>query len=215
MLSRVAGAWCGLLTLLSPIVLTHAVTAYTDLAVGAYGFGALLAAHRWNCGGERGLTGLALVLAAFAANAKLHAAVLVPAVLTLLVIGGRPPDQRRLAVLAAVAGGVMLPWFVKSAIATGNPFFPILGDVFGLGASDAAHVAIRGERLALDLPPEFRSLPAYLRELAFGDHPYLGGLLGPLPLAFAPLALGRMDRATAALTAVWIGLFALQFLFAP
>jgi len=214
-LSLVAAAWCGLLTLLTPIILTHAPTCYTDLAVGGYGFASLLAAHRWNRDGDRTLMVLAVVFAAFAANAKLHAAVLIPAIFVLLLFGGRPPRKRSLFHLVGLVIVLTLPWFVKAALSTGNPLFPLLGEVFGWGPSDAAHVAIRTERLALDLPPELRSLGSYLYHLAFGDHPYLGGLLGPLPLAFAPLALRRMDRATAALTVVWLGLFALQFIFAP
>jgi hypothetical protein len=208
-------AWCGLLTLLTPLVLTHAPTCYTDLAVGAYGFGALLAAHRWNRGGGPHLLVVAAMLAGFAANAKLHAAVLIPAIFALLLVGGRPPRPRTLGALVGLVAVLALPWFIKQAITTGNPFFPLLGDVFGWGQSDATHIAIRRQRLALDLPPELRSLPSYVYHLAFGDHPYLGGLLGSLPLAFAPLALRRMDRAAAALTAIWLGLFALQFSFAP
>jgi hypothetical protein len=214
-LSPVTAAWCGLLTLLTPLVLTHAPTCYTDLAVGAYGFGSLLAAHHWNRSGDRYLMVLAAIFAAFAANAKLHAAVLIPAIFVLLLIGGRPPRQRSLLRLVGLVIVLTLPWFVKAGMSTGNPFFPLLGEFFGWGQSDAAHVAIRRQRLALDLPPELRSLPSYLYHLAFGDHPYLGSLLGPLPLAFAPLALRCMDRTTATLTAVWVGLFALQFTFAP
>ncbi|MGI9590317.1 MAG: hypothetical protein ACR2P8_03030, partial [Myxococcota bacterium] len=74
-----AGALAGLFTLLAPLVTSAAPGTYVDLGVGAYGFAALMLADRWNREGKRADLAAAALLLAFAANAKLHAAALVPA----------------------------------------------------------------------------------------------------------------------------------------
>jgi hypothetical protein len=215
--SPAAGSWAGLLALGTPLVLDFAPTSYVDLGVGAYGFLALLASERFARAGDPRELALSALAAGFAANAKLHGALVAPAVLVILLLGGRRPSARQLLGWAAAVAAMASPWLFKAWLTTGNPFFPFLGDWLGTGATTAEHLRLRRERLRADLllPSGARGLLAYLRILAFGSEPFAGGLLGPLPLAFAPLALGRLSRPSAALAAVCAAFFALQLAYAP
>jgi hypothetical protein len=212
-----AGALAGLGVLLVPFTVDLAPSTYVDLAVGAYGFLALLFADRFSRGAPARALGLAGLCLGFAANAKLHAAVLAPAVAVLLAAGGRPPRARGWLVLVGVTAAVASPWWIKTALTTGNPLFPFFGEWLGYGPSDAAHLAAKRADVYYYVRVE-RSLSGfagYLASLAFGSRYHIGGLLGPLPLALAPLAWERPSRPTRALIAVSLVLFALQFVFMP
>ena len=192
-----AGSLAAFFALVVPLTLENAPSSYVDLGAGAYGFLALLFADRWNRTGDARLIGATALCLAFAANAKLHLAVLVPAVLVLVLLGGRPPRAREIAVGAALVVALVTPWCVKEALTTGNPFFPFLGGRFGLGGYDARHLALRAVRLSTDFaqPRTAGTTLAYLASLVAGRNPHLSGLLGPLPFALAPLALRRPSRA--------------------
>ena len=212
-----AAALAAAFTLVVPFTLQTAPSSYVDLGVGAYGFLALLFADRWSRrGGERWLHASALAVA-FAANAKLHAAALLPACLAVACLGGRRPPGRTLLACAAWVVALGLPWLVKGGLHMGNPFFPLLGDLFGYGWTTAEHVELRRLRLAADWsgPSGPTGLPLYLASLVAGRNPHLGGLLGPLPFALAPLAVHRLRRPTAVLVATLAVLWALQVTFMP
>jgi len=225
-----AGALAGLFVLLVPFVLDSAPTTYVDLGVGAYGFLALLFADRWNRSADpRTLLASALCLG-FAANAKLHAFVLCPAVLAVVVLGGRRPAWRLLAGCVALVAAVAAPWFAKLAATTGNPCFPFLGEWFGYGPTSEQLLSLRRFRLSTDFWVERdiagfvrrfgveRDIAGFLRYLAsihFGRNPHLSGLIGPLPLALAPLVLHRLSRETAVLAVTLAVLFVLQFVYMP
>jgi len=215
--SPVAGSFAGLLALGTPLVLELAPTAYVDLGVGAYGFLALLAAERFARAGDPRELALSALAAGFAANAKLHGALVAPAALAILLLGGRRPRARELAAWLLAVAALTLPWLAKAWLTTGNPFFPFLGEWLGTGPTSDLHLRLRRQRLRLDvpLPPGPGALAAYLRILAFGREPFAGGHLGPLPLALAPLALGRLARPARALAACCAAFFALQLAFAP
>ena len=93
---------------------------------------------------------LAAVCIGFAANAKLHAAVLAPAVLVLVLLGGRPIAPRAALRCGAIVALLVLPWLVKLGVTTGNPFFPFLGDWLGSGQASAAQLMLRRYRLSTD-----------------------------------------------------------------
>jgi len=212
-----AAALAGLFTLMAPFTLENAPSTYVDLGVGAYGFTALLLADRWNRGGEaRTLVACAVALA-FAANAKLHTGALVPAVLALVTLGGRPVTLRRVVACAALTGALVTPWLLKSALTTGNPFFPFFAGWLGAGATTPEHLGLRQLRLTTDFPtPSLASrFPRYLLSLGFGRNPHVSGLVGALPLALTPLAWHRFSRPTATLVATLMALFALQVVFMP
>jgi hypothetical protein len=211
-----AAALAGLFSLIVPFTLDLAASSYVDVGVGAYGFVALLAADRWSRRGDPRDLLLAAAAAAFAANAKLHALALAPAVLALVLLGGRPPAARALIRCAALALVLVAPWLVKSAVALGNPFFPFLGDWLGTGYATADHLALRRYRLSTDFAPRGAlSFAHYLASLHFGGNPHVSGLLGALPLGLLPAAIHRPSRPTALLAGCVFLLLGLQFVFMP
>jgi len=212
-----AAAWAGLFSLLAPFTLENAPSTYVDLGVGAYGFVALLLADRWNrSGGAHTLAACAVALA-FAANAKLHALALAPAVAVLVALGGRPVALRQALASAALVVALVAPWLVKSALTTGNPFFPFFAVWLGAGATTPDHLSLRTFRLSTDFPTtdSVGRFPRYLLSLGFGRNPHLSGLAGALPLALGPLAWHRLSRASAVLVATLLVLFVLQVRFMP
>ncbi len=215
--SPAAGALAGFFALVVPFAVESAPTTYTDLGTGAYGFVALLFADRWNRGADRGTLLVSALCLGFAVNAKLHAAILCPAALAIVILGGRRPPARLLAACAALVALVMTPWFVKVALTTGNPFFPFLGAWLGTGPTDAQNIAMRRLRLLANYsaPRDVAGLLQYLASLTFGRNPHVSGMIGPLPLALAPIALRRLSRATATLAAVLALLVVLQFFYMP
>jgi hypothetical protein len=114
---------------------------------------------------------------------------------------------RRLNVRTALAFGlpavaVALPWYVKNAVLTGNPFYP---HIFG-GLNSYASAELDRAMKSFGHghgPQDFVLLP--LRLLTDGE-PFDGGeFLSPLFLIFAPLIfLSTRDRRAAA--AVWAGI---------
>ena len=215
--SRRAGAVAGLFALLVPLTLDYAASTYVDHAVGLYGYFALLFADRWNRTGEsRALVVSALCLG-FAANAKLHAVALWPAVLLLVTAAGRPPGLGPLLGGGLLATAVATPWVVKAALTTGNPFFPFFGEWLGYGPTTRAHLDLRRERLITDFHGHrnWSRFLAYLASVHFSRHYAVGGLIGPLPLGLAPLALHRLSRPTAVLGLVLALLLVLQFWYMP
>jgi len=212
-----AGALAGAFVLVAPLTIELAPSSYVDLGVGAYGFAGLALVDRWNRGGsERNLTAAALCLA-FAANAKLHAAALVPAALALAWLGGRRPAWALQARCAALLVGVAAPWFLKTALTSGNPFFPLLGGWLGTGAAEPRYFELRAFRGAANYPVarDPAGFLQYLVSLTFGRNVHVSGLLGPLPLALAPLAVAKLSRATWALLGVCAALLVPLFVTLP
>lgn len=215
--SPAAGSIAGLFALLVPFTVDAAPSTYVDLAVGAYGFLALSFADRWNRSGETRWLPLAAAFVGFAANAKLHAAALAPAALAIALLGGRRPPPRALAACAGIAGLLVLPWLVKTAMTAGNPFFPFFGAWLGTGPATAEHLAWkRGDvYYYVRVDRDVAGFARYLASLTFGRTYHVSGLLGPLPLALAPLAWRRPSRPALALSCTLAALFALQFVFMP
>jgi hypothetical protein len=203
--------------LLAPFTLETAPSSYVDLGCGAYGFLALLFADRWNRTGESRLIPATALCLAFAANAKLHLVVLIPAVFVLVRLGGRPPSPRQLKGASALVLALAIPWCVKVGLTTGNPFFPFLGDLFGLGGYDPRHLSLRAFRLSTDflVPRTPLGYVAYLASLAVGHNTHGSRLLGPLPFLLPLFAIQRLSRATALLLGVSIALALLQFVYMP
>jgi hypothetical protein len=212
-----AGALAGAFVLIAPLTIELAPSTYVDLGVGAYGFAALLLVDRWNRGGsERCLTAAALCLA-FAANAKLNAAALVPAAVVLAAFGGRPPGWALIGRCTALLAACLAPWFLKTALTSGNPFFPLFAGWLGSGAAEPRYLEMRMFRGAANyaVARDPLGMLQYLVSLTFGRNVHVSGLLGPLPLALAPLALARLPRATWALLAVCAALLVPLFVTLP
>jgi hypothetical protein len=214
---RAAGALTGWFVLAVPFTLVFSVSAYVDLGVGVYGFVALSFADRWNRRGVPASLVVSALALGFAANAKLHAAVLGPSILLLLCAGGRPPGWSALLRFASLAGALALPWFIKAWLTTGNPFFPILGAWLGYGPTTAENLRWKALEVHhyIALERSVTGFARYLLAITFTTLYHIGGMLGPLPLALGPWAAPPRERATRALVAVIALLLPLQFLFMP
>ncbi len=212
-----AGSLAGFFVLLAPLLLESAPSSYVDIGAGAYGFLALLFADRWNRSGDTRLIPATALCLAFAANAKLNLTLLTPAILALVLLGGRPPTRRQLVSASALLLALVTPWCIKVGLTTGNPFFPFLGESFGLGGYDARHLTLRSYRLSTDflVPRTPRGYLAYLASLAVGHNSHGSRLLGPLPFLLAPFAIQRFSRATSVLLGVLVTLALLQFVYMP
>jgi len=212
-----AGAWTGFFALIVPLTVEAAASTYVDLGVGAYGFLALLFADRWNRHGDaRNLLAAALTLA-FAANAKLHAAALAPAIVLLLAFGGRRPPLREWLRCGAITAVWVAPWFVKSSLTTGNPLFPMLCSWFGYGPTTAELLLSKTMEVRhyVRVDPGLGGFAWYLASITFGRAYHIGGVVGPLLLALAPLAFRRPSRPTLVLIVVIAAFVPLQFSFMP
>jgi hypothetical protein len=211
------GSLCAGFALAVPLCVQNAAYSTVDLGVGAYGFLALLEADRWSRSRDGRHLLASAAFAAFAANGKLHAAALVPAVLAVAWLGGARPSVVQLARAAALFAALAAPWFAKEWATTGNPLFPLFASALGSGPFDPRHLELRQLRLGTDypVPRDAAGFVTYLVGLTFGRNVYSGGLVGPLPLALGVLAIGRTTRATAALAGVVAAGFALQAVFLP
>ena len=211
-----AGACASFFCLIVPFTLLNAPSTYTDLGVGLYGALALLAVDAWNRDGDRRELWLAAVAIAFAANAKLHAAILAPAA-AILLLGGRRPGPALALRCAAITLGLALPWLAKAWATSGNPLFPLFPERLGSGFATPLHLSLRRFRLSTDLPVarDLAGFLYYLASLTFGRNPHFSGQLGPLPLALAPLALGGITRSAAVLTGVAVALCLGMWLYMP
>jgi hypothetical protein len=155
------------------------------------GIALMIALAAWNLfafvrHSEGGALVLAGVFAGGAAGMKylgLIAALSLAAVLALLLL--RRLNAQHALVFAIAAAAVALPWYVKNAILTGNPFYPhIFG---GLNSSAARELRYSMNSFGSGRSPlDFVLLPARLLADA---KPFDGGeYLSPLFVIFAPVA---------------------------
>jgi hypothetical protein len=206
---RGVGLLAGAILFVQPLM---AFEASGTLIESGLAFAAALAA--WNLAefvrtGDRAAVALAGLFAGAAAGMKyVGLFVLLAAGVALLLFARRRLTPGALALFAAPAALVALPWYVKNLVQTGNPLFPF---VFG-GVNEYAarwidsgiheHGHGRGPLDALLLP---------FRLLAEGDDFDRGSWLTPLLVLFAPVSLldERRRRACAlALAAVLVYLAA-------
>jgi len=194
--SRRVGLAVGVLFLCSPAIVALARHAYVDLGVGLQVFLALAAASRALRDGDRASILAAGLFAGFAANAKLPGAVAIPAVAVTLFLGrGGRQGVKDAALATSVGALVATPWLVRTAIDTGNAFFPAFVDRFGSGWADA-EVVRATKRAVLDQLPVPRDALYGVRALWHGAFARAGGFELPAwILAFAPAALVRTTSA--------------------
>ncbi|HEY5995851.1 MAG TPA: hypothetical protein VIU29_02470, partial [Candidatus Deferrimicrobiaceae bacterium] len=168
-----------------------------------------------------------LLLSAFplglAAGSKYTGLYLVAALAPIVLVG--PPGmpfRKRLLSACAMAGGALLicsPWYIRNAIAFGNPVYPALSAFLG-GGEGGIHAM---EHLSRDLPKYgIGDFPALLRALLSGTLGAGADLGILLPFAFVSLAAIGIIRkrtlpaiaAAALFLAMWgIGPKATRYLF--
>lgn len=192
-----------------PLILWEGGTAGNDLAVGLYSTLAFIGVLNWWRGRSQGWLWVAALACGFALGSKLFAVViwafLSMAVLLHTAVGQKQPWPRAVALAAKFAllsAVVAAPWYVKSQIMTGNPFYPFFYGWFGgreWGPLAEAAYTVEQARFGIGRGwLDFVRLPWTLtmspRE--FWDFPTAS--LGPLPLALIPAAvlIRRTDAAT-------------------
>jgi hypothetical protein len=135
---------------------------------------------------ERGALVLAGVFAGGAAGMKylgLIAALTLAAVLALLLL--RRLNAQRALLFAIPAAAVALPWYVKNAILTGNPFYP---HIFG-GLNSSAARELRYSMDSFGSGHSFLDFVLLPARLLAAAKPFDGGeYLSPLFVIFAPVA---------------------------
>jgi hypothetical protein len=171
------------------------------------GLACALALSAWNLYrfvrySERSGLLLAGIFAGSAAGMKylgLIAALTLAAVAAIVI--GRRLNYRVALAFGLPAVAVALPWYVKNALLTGNPFYP---HVFG-GLNPSAARELNSSMRSFghgDAPVDFLLLP--VRLLADAKPFDAGEFLSPLFLVFAPTAL-LVSRARHAVLAAWAG----------
>ncbi|QQR75271.1 MAG: hypothetical protein IPJ17_06755 [Holophagales bacterium] len=203
-LAGFAGAIAAILLLANDLVLFEARAAYVDLAAAlALLVAYLLAEEGLERDGERAhllAAGAALgYLAGLKTTGALGAVALggVVAIVELRRAGGGRA-MRALAWLALPACALLLPWLVRSAVQTGNPFYPLFWERFG-GPEWSSDLATRLAQWQRSIgmgrePLDYFLLPWRVVTQGDAGYDHFDGRLGPLWLALLPLAVGQAHR---------------------
>lgn len=127
-----------------PVVRRESGTAMIDVPLGLYALLAVAAMARWRFSGGRSWMILSALFAGFAAGVKLTGAstgLLLGAFLLLIAVSGWQKAQRLsltpLVLFGATSLAMVLPWYLKSLVMTGNPIWPFLDNVFASRNWDA------------------------------------------------------------------------------
>jgi Dolichyl-phosphate-mannose-protein mannosyltransferase len=116
----------------NPIAAYLAGTAFVEPGLGLFAAAAVYAIRRWRGSRERAWLILASVFAASAAATKYLGLFFVAAIAVIVVSTPAPRARWRDALrFAAVAAVVLVPWYGRIFLFTGNPVFPYFPTVFG------------------------------------------------------------------------------------
>lgn len=132
---RTAG-WLGAATYLgNPIVAYLAGTAYVDPGTSLFATAALYAVWRWQRSRERAWLTLAAVFASSAAATKYFGLFFVAAIGAIVLLTPAPRARWRNALqFTAIAAAILIPWYGRILVHTGNPVFPYFSALFGSSA---------------------------------------------------------------------------------
>jgi len=181
--------WGAALFLTIPVVNHQMALANNDLALTAFLIGAFAALFRWEKDGETRWLCVAGLLSGFAMGVK-YLALFSILIQCLLIFIGKPKGRRSIPAffkdILAYAGPLLLisgVWYLRSYLATGNPFYPYLTSlVGGSGLQNPLGLASKGFGKDwvgwLNLPWNMTFRPQ-----AFGG---LSNQWGPLFFAFLP-----------------------------
>jgi len=208
---QVAGRRAGLLAACCfaaiPLAGWEATVAGNDLAAALYTLLALGAFARWHACRDRGWLWLCGALAGLAAGSKMTALALIAFLAVAVLIESASGKRLRQTVqIAAIALVIASPWYLKSAVWTGNPVYPFFYEVFG-GKYWSAEAAAqyRQEQVSFGMargPGALALLPWNLTMHGnmFSNWPKRAftvatQTLGPLLLALVPMLwLRRLNR---------------------
>ncbi len=129
------GLAAALLWLSSPIVLQGSTIPYLDVVLTLFVTAAAYSFWRWHRDGSLPALAACGALAGFACSVK-YTGLFTVATLGLLLLAAAT-RRRKAGLLVAVFGAGVLaagaPWYVRSALLTGNPTWPFLSSLFGIG----------------------------------------------------------------------------------
>src|SRR5215469_13914787 len=117
----------------SPLVGWDGTTAYVDIAAATVLFALFYVLQIWDVTREAALLVLIGILAGFAYAVKFSAAIAVPYALGFVswrLWRRRKPLLKSIVTVAAVTAIFILPWMLKNAVQTGNPFAPFANHLF-------------------------------------------------------------------------------------
>jgi hypothetical protein len=206
---RAAGGWrtglaAGLLWLASPIVLYVSTIPYLDTMLTLFVTAAGYCFWRWHRGDCRLSLALSGAFVGLACSVK-YTALFVLATLGILLLvlaARRPKAVATIAIFGMSALAAGAPWYIRSAWLTGNPTWPFLASLFGVGpywtARDLADAwaDLRTPGMGHDVKA-FLALPWNL--LAHGNKFYASSaneLSRALPLAFPLVVVGGATLAS-------------------
>jgi len=156
-------AWLAAALLASqPVLLRFAGTAHSDGGFALFHLLACLALWSWEETGSRGRLAAGGLLSGFAASAKLLGAV-PTAALALWVLSRSWKRERSLRpalLFAACAGAVVAPWYLKSWLWAGDPFWPFLSGGFDAYRQSNLFSGMSEAGLALRYGPQYLLVPA-------------------------------------------------------
>ncbi len=239
----------GTLVLLTcPMFVWLSGVAYVDLALLAYDLLAVLAFLRWHQTGRPADLVLAALLAGCGATVKMQGLALFGILMVAALLmrpgcgvdarsadggpaGGRRSRRNWLAslkwtVIATLVGvAIAAPWYIRTAVNTGNPFYPFAYSLFG-GKHWSADRALAYQRHQLDfglgeLPPqaELDAMPRWRRLLTGPREPWKW-LVAPFGLTFMPweyeVNLGPLQNLLlTSIGPLWLALLPLLLLLRP
>ncbi|MFP4502998.1 MAG: glycosyltransferase family 39 protein [Candidatus Hydrogenedentota bacterium] len=131
---RVAGRRAGLvaaaLYAAAPIFMDQAAAPSVDLALAALATAALCALVRWYDTGRLGALLVSALLAGSSCGARHTGYVVVAFLVAGVLAGGGRRRYTAAGIFVLMATLAAAPWLVRSALLAGNPFFPLLHNVF-------------------------------------------------------------------------------------
>lgn len=182
-----------LIFLSTPIVIKLSTIPYVDLTLAFYSTGALLALLQWKEGKAVKWLLFSAAFAGLAAGTKYNGLyVLLILAFTILYISRSNRPLKALLIFASISIAVASPWYIKNAIQTGNPFYPLFFNIFGgLKIPEQPTVPIFLKRQLFYGENWFDILSIPLRVFFQGrddDMQHFDGVLNPLLLIFLPFA---------------------------
>lgn len=177
----------------TPIVIKLSTIPYVDLALAFHSMGAVLALLRWKERKEVKWLGVSAVFAGLAAGTKYNG-LYVPLILTLMTLhvseNSRP--LRAFLIFLSISIAVASPWYIKNAILTGNPLYPLFFNIFGgLEVPGQPTVPVLLKRHLFYGENWFDILLIPVRVFFQGkddDMQHFDGVLNPVLAVFLPLA---------------------------
>lgn len=193
------GLFACLLFLNIPIIMRLSISAYVDLGLVFFIYGAFYALILWHDTGRRRYFYLSAVSLGLALGSKYNGLLGAPILgLTVLHLSTKRGDAAGKtiglgAIYACTTLIVFSPWLIKNYMLTGNPLFPLFNSLFGLPSlsGDMPKISLFDRRAFLYGETFWQSIATPIRAFFQGrDHSpeFFDGVLNPILLIVPPIA---------------------------